>query len=77
MFIIKTELDDLARDINNIVLSRHTSDINETRAEQYVVPLEPAVEMDWFNLADENEFALSDLNNKDQIENYKVTTVTE
>ncbi|KAK9224421.1 hypothetical protein WN943_009454 [Citrus x changshan-huyou] len=32
--------------------------------ESSAVPLELAVENDWFDLADENEFALHDLNDK-------------
>ncbi|KAK9226244.1 hypothetical protein WN943_011291 [Citrus x changshan-huyou] len=38
------------------------------KSERPVVPLEPAAKMDWFDLANENEFALLDLNYEVHIE---------
>ena len=45
-----------------------TYDRSERPVESFVVSLEPAVEIDWFDLADENEFALFDLNDEVHIE---------
>ena len=45
-----------------------TCDRSERPVEPSVFSLEPAVKMDWFDLADENEFALPDLNNEVHIE---------
>ncbi|KAK9208845.1 hypothetical protein WN944_001206 [Citrus x changshan-huyou] len=45
-----------------------TYDRGERPVEPSAISLEPAVKMDWFDLADENEFALPDLNNEVHIE---------
>ncbi|KAK9199440.1 hypothetical protein WN944_014631 [Citrus x changshan-huyou] len=45
-----------------------TYDRGERSVELFVVPLKPAAEIDWFDLADENEFALLDLNDEVHIE---------
>lgn len=74
MFIIKIELDDLSRDTNYLAFHGDTFDINESPVKKFAVLVEPATEMDWVDLVDENEFYLFDLNDEVHIENYEATT---